>query len=165
MSLHFSWLSMLFLCPTPIFLPGEPHGQRSLKGCSPWGHKESDMTEWLNHHHHVVLTVWVCFFFLSIQILKLFVLPKKSHWYLDRICIISADCLEYCGHFNNVNSSNPRMQCIFLSFNSMQVKPFQGKVGRRVTLLTAFALSLWESQLGIAPLFSIVCGICEWNPL
>ena len=26
-------------------LPGESHGQRSLVGCSPWGHKESDTTE------------------------------------------------------------------------------------------------------------------------
>ena len=25
--------------PTPIFFPGEAHGQRSLAGCSPWGHK------------------------------------------------------------------------------------------------------------------------------
>ena len=31
--------------PTPIFLPGESHGQRSLVGYSPWGCKESDMTE------------------------------------------------------------------------------------------------------------------------
>ena len=31
--------------PTPVFLPGEFHGQRSLAGCSPWGHKELDMTE------------------------------------------------------------------------------------------------------------------------
>ena len=30
---------------TPVFLPGEPHGQRSLVGYSPWGHKESDMTK------------------------------------------------------------------------------------------------------------------------
>ena len=30
--------------PTPLFVPGE-HGQRSLAGCSPWGHKELDMTE------------------------------------------------------------------------------------------------------------------------
>ena len=33
--------------PTPIFLPGEFHGQRSLVGCSPWGGKELDMTEQL----------------------------------------------------------------------------------------------------------------------
>ena len=32
--------------PTPVFLPGEEsHGQRSLAGYSPWGRKESDMTE------------------------------------------------------------------------------------------------------------------------
>ena len=32
---------------TPVFLPGEFHGQRRLVGYSPWGHKESDMTEQL----------------------------------------------------------------------------------------------------------------------
>ena len=32
-------------CPTPVFLPRESHGQRSLVGYSPRGHKESDMTE------------------------------------------------------------------------------------------------------------------------
>ena len=33
--------------PTPVFLPREFHGQRSLAGSSggPWGHKESDTTE------------------------------------------------------------------------------------------------------------------------
>ena len=31
--------------PTLVFLPGEFHGQRSPVGYSPWGHKESDMTE------------------------------------------------------------------------------------------------------------------------
>ena len=30
---------------TPVFLPGESHGHRSLAGCSPWGRKESDMIE------------------------------------------------------------------------------------------------------------------------
>ena len=33
------------MTPTPIFLPGEFHGQRSLVGYSPWGHKESALTE------------------------------------------------------------------------------------------------------------------------
>ena len=33
--------------PTLVFLPGESQGQMSLEGSSPWGHKESDMTEWL----------------------------------------------------------------------------------------------------------------------
>ena len=35
------------LQPTPVFSPGESYGQRSLVGYSPWGHKESDTTEWL----------------------------------------------------------------------------------------------------------------------
>ena len=30
---------------TPVFLPGESHGQRTLEGCSPWDHKELDTTE------------------------------------------------------------------------------------------------------------------------
>ena len=30
---------------TPVFFSGEFHGQRSLVGYSPWGHKQSDMTE------------------------------------------------------------------------------------------------------------------------
>ena len=34
---------------TPVFLPGESHGQRSLVGYSPWGHKESDVTEATEH--------------------------------------------------------------------------------------------------------------------
>ena len=37
--------------PTPVFLPGEFHGQRSLVGCSLCGHKELDTTEQLTHIH------------------------------------------------------------------------------------------------------------------
>ena len=35
--------------PTPVFLPGKSHGQKSLTGYNPWGHKESDTTERLEH--------------------------------------------------------------------------------------------------------------------
>ena len=37
--------------PTPVSLPGEPHGQRSLAGYSPWGHTEEDRTEVTKHAH------------------------------------------------------------------------------------------------------------------
>ena len=37
--------------PTPVFSPREFHGHRGLAGYSPWGHKESDMTEQLTHTH------------------------------------------------------------------------------------------------------------------
>ena len=36
--------------PTSAFLPGKSHGQRSLVGSSPWGRKESDITEQMSAH-------------------------------------------------------------------------------------------------------------------
>ena len=36
--------------PTPVFLPGHFHGERSLLGYSPWGSKESDTIEHLSMH-------------------------------------------------------------------------------------------------------------------
>jgi len=41
----------------PVFLPGESHGQRNLVGYSPWGHKESDITERLTLQH--MLPFWL----------------------------------------------------------------------------------------------------------
>ena len=43
--------------PTPVFLPGKSHGQRSLAGYSPWGHKESGMTEQLknSNKNHLII--------------------------------------------------------------------------------------------------------------
>ena len=37
--------------PTPVFLPGESHGQRSLEGYCPWDHQELDKTEQVTHTH------------------------------------------------------------------------------------------------------------------
>ena len=36
--------------PIPVLLLGKSHGWRSLVGCSPWGHEESDTTEQLHFH-------------------------------------------------------------------------------------------------------------------
>ena len=53
--------------PTPVFLPGESHGQRSLAGYSPWGRTESDMTETMTYraactygdpHVHLFFPYW-----------------------------------------------------------------------------------------------------------
>ena len=44
--------------PTPVFLPGESHGHRSVAGYSLWGCKESDMTEVTWHaHSHCLLRI------------------------------------------------------------------------------------------------------------
>ena len=37
-----------------LLLPGKSHGRRSLVGCSPWGCEESDKTEGLHFHFHVL---------------------------------------------------------------------------------------------------------------
>ena len=47
--------------PTPVFLPGESHGQQSLLDYSPWDHKELDTTEWITHMHiHIQQVHWSC---------------------------------------------------------------------------------------------------------
>ena len=44
--------------PTPVFLPGESHGQRSLVVYNPWGCKDLDMPEWLST---ALNSVWLKF--------------------------------------------------------------------------------------------------------
>ena len=44
---RFPWRRMWL--PTPVFLPGKSHGQRTLADCSPWGHKEWDTTKHTAH--------------------------------------------------------------------------------------------------------------------
>ena len=45
--------------PTPVFLPGEFHGQRSLVGYSPWGRREWDMTERFHFHFSYCFPKWL----------------------------------------------------------------------------------------------------------
>ena len=82
---------------TPVFLPGESHGQRSLASHSPWGHKESDTTERLtlplvllayvvcSHRPSVLLLlaqipgqVFICPSSPSVEILRFFHLFRNS---------------------------------------------------------------------------------------
>ena len=59
--------------PTPVLLPGKSHGQRSLVGYSPRGHRESDTTERL-HFAHFILSHWR----RAWQLTPVF-LPGESH--------------------------------------------------------------------------------------
>ena len=75
--------------PTPVFLPGESHGQRSVAGYSPWGGKELDMTKVTEHMFRVkiksymIFKIWVplCFlYYCQINIyLLLFSLSVMSN--------------------------------------------------------------------------------------
>ena len=42
--------------PTPVLLPGKPHGWRNLVGCSPWGRLDSDPIETERLHFHFSLS-------------------------------------------------------------------------------------------------------------
>ena len=44
---------------TPVFLPGESHGQRSLASYSPWSQKELDITEQLSNNNSACFKVWI----------------------------------------------------------------------------------------------------------
>ena len=46
--------------PNPVFLPGNPHGQRSLVGYSPWSHKESDITEHTHTEYQKIQVLYGC---------------------------------------------------------------------------------------------------------
>ena len=48
-----------------LFLPGKSYGQRNLVGYSPWGHKESDMSERLIMHTHITAFFNLCHSYIS----------------------------------------------------------------------------------------------------
>ena len=60
---------------TPLFLPGESHGWRSLAGYSLWGPKESDMVEWAHMHEYQ----GACVFQRKLQVLISFPLNSLTH--------------------------------------------------------------------------------------
>ena len=54
--------------PSPAFLPEKFQGQRSLAGYSPWGCKESDMTE---HAHNFIMYILALLPYLSQMVSKI----------------------------------------------------------------------------------------------
>ena len=64
-----------------------PHGQRSLVNYSPWGCKESDMTEWLSTHTlHIQLPTHILSIYYSLSIYAL-----GRHW-----SEVAQSCLTLC---------------------------------------------------------------------
>ena len=47
--------------PTPVFLLAKSHGQRSMAGYGPWGHKESETIEATEHTESTGRGYWLCF--------------------------------------------------------------------------------------------------------
>ena len=70
---------------TPVFLPGESHGQRSLVGYSPRGHRESDMIKHTSSSSIIILLVIfpcmsinICFMYLIAPVSVTYVLINKN---------------------------------------------------------------------------------------
>ena len=51
--------------PTPVFYPGESHGQKSLAGYSPQGCRELDRTEATQHAYMLHFESFLSYFFLN----------------------------------------------------------------------------------------------------
>ena len=77
--------------PTPVFLPGESHGQRSLVGYSPWVRKEADTTEWL---HFQTIIFWFNWYYLvlgfELKIAWFYICFFFCHEHLPYICFYSS---------------------------------------------------------------------------
>ena len=70
---------------SPVFLPAEPHGQRSLAGYRPWGHRDLDTTERLTHTHtHTPLYGYTTLYLSILQFVGVYVVSTfyPSHMML-----------------------------------------------------------------------------------
>ena len=104
MSLVLYMFSYMKWQPTPVFLPGKSHGRRSPVGYSPWGHKESDTTEWL--HFSFIIS------------------PSNEHsdWFPLRLTgLISLQSKGLSRVFSNTMVQNINWMCLFYE-NSLSLK-------------------------------------------
>ena len=90
--------------PTPVFLPGESHGQRSLAVYTPWGGKESDMTEQLTHNtellhpssylsltgHETRIGQKIFTFTAEVEANG----HSNNHWYLESVFIVDKNIIS-----------------------------------------------------------------------
>ena len=83
--------------PTPVFLPGEFHGESSLTEYSPQGHKESERTEAAEHSHtHTCISLsnmHLRFFHLSLWLSTSFLFSAEQYsaliyWVLSEYTIV-----------------------------------------------------------------------------
>ena len=98
---------------------GDSEGQGSLVCCSPWGHKESDTTEWLNNNNNVWTTWCLLLIFPQCKIDPAFL---RVTWTL--VCIFGLGQQKFheldsniCSHYTRPSElSALRMFSIFLNF-------------------------------------------------
>ena len=110
--------------PSPIFLPRESHGQRSLVGYSPWGHREPDATEWLTLSSSTKISMkWQCCSMHISRSNSVYVTAVSWMWCRIMYAIHVADWVavrcwaSYCCSGGSVGGgSNSGKSCFFKSF-------------------------------------------------
>ena len=87
---------------TPVLFPGESHGQRRLAGYGPWGHKESDMTEWPRMSTIYILHCVKCEWRLVL---------KGEQWHFAPCCFHSAVWERTYVHTANLSMGERDTKC------------------------------------------------------
>ena len=105
--------------PTSVFLLGKYYGQRSLAGCSPWSHREYDMSEWLSAHTQT----YTLFLYLCSWIrLEKNNQTKQSHFEINHQQPLVGSCAAGESYYNTLVFSPPLTITYFLhspqSFNT-----------------------------------------------
>ena len=77
--------------PTPVFLPGESHGQTSLKCYSLWGHKELDTIKWLRSS---IMPLIIFNVFLQSNILEIYFLVYYNIFLIVLLLFSLSDSLR-----------------------------------------------------------------------
>ena len=72
--------------PTPVFLPGKSHGQRSLVGYSPWGHRVRNDLATKQQQHSFIIKLAVLMHTLNKKCLGEYaILQKFSLFYFNHL--------------------------------------------------------------------------------
>ena len=95
--------------PTPVFFLGKFRGQRRLAGYSPVGHKESDMTEWLNTTINGQKTIY------HAKLIKIKNQSKESFINNQQSRLQDRKCYQGCRHFMMIKESLHKEDVIILN--------------------------------------------------
>ena len=134
--------------PTPVFLPGESHGQRSLVGYSPRGHKESNVTERL----HFLSFYVFCIIRSQVLIVFSIICIIKSHGWTKKPINCYLEIL-------NLEKTVPVCELSFEELVESLLWMFH-----KVFLSSVLSAGVWCSGLQAKPWFLILFHLhCSWQ--
>ena len=145
--------------PTPVFWPGESHRQRSLAGYSPWGHEESDTTEWLTLWLFIICIISLESAYKQYRVLFVFL----CHVYFTSM--FGGICSRWPrGGDSMIPGDHPSLSCEFTVKGKVSVSASllwaMASLAREMLIPASVNLTLgrrqWESQFALSPI--IICS-------